>query len=754
MAFHLRKEAGSAISSKWSVQKSLSLLAFWVIMMGIMSIASTVNYLLFHSLVEVIIVIFAASAFIVTWSARRLLDNNYLLIAGVDLIFVGAIEVLHLLTYKGTNLVPGSGSNLPTQLWLASRYMLVAMLLTAPLAIKRRVNATAVLLAFLAATVLILLSIYLGVFPTAYIEGSGLTPFKVYSEYLISALLVVSAYLLYLRRASFERKIFFLLSGFILMNIGAELFFTSYVGVYDFANLMGHLFALTAFFLMFLGLVEECYADPVKALFGNLEQSEQKFRAVFDEAGDGILIWRRDLRIVDANREVLKRLGYRREELTGMKLDDILQPKDPSLLPQLMEVFSQSEPKALELLWTTKQGSKVALDVRSSMIKISGEEAALSIARDITEQKKAEQVIKESEERFRSLIENAPMAIAISRDERLLYANPRYIKLFGYQSMDELVGRHCIELVAPQSRETAQALAREHADEQSGEYELEAAGLRRDGSQFPYHAAIAWVHLVDGPASVRFITDITERRAAEELLKRSAADLKQSNEELERFAYVASHDLREPLRMVVSYLGLLEQRFKKDLSKDAQTYIDFAADGGRRMQQMIDDLLAYSRVSNQVRTRVPVEMDRALALSLLNLDALVKESEADITHGPLPRVVADETQMVQLFQNLVDNAIKYRSALAPVIHISAQRNGDRWEFTVQDNGIGIAPEHHEKVFNMFERLQNRQRYPGTGIGLAIAKKIVERHGGRIWVESEEGKGSTFFFTLADVPGDS
>jgi signal transduction histidine kinase len=242
--------------------------------------------------------------------------------------------------------------------------------------------------------------------------------------------------------------------------------------------------------------------------------------------------------------------------------------------------------------------------------------------------------------------------------------------------------------------------------------------------------------------------NITARHQAEEELKRTLAELARSNEELQRFADVASHDLQEPLRMVSSYTQLLARRYKGRLDADADEFIAYAVDGANRMQELITDLLEYSRVGTRGKSFAPVDSAAVLGQALTNLKAAIEESGAVVTHDPLPTLLADKTQLTQLFQNLVGNAIKFRGQEPPRIHVSAEQQGNAWVFSVRDHGIGIDPQYSERIFAIFQRLHTREEYPGTGIGLAVCRKIVERHHGRIWVESQPGQGSTFFFTLA------
>ncbi|HKP74127.1 MAG TPA: ATP-binding protein [Longimicrobiaceae bacterium] len=243
------------------------------------------------------------------------------------------------------------------------------------------------------------------------------------------------------------------------------------------------------------------------------------------------------------------------------------------------------------------------------------------------------------------------------------------------------------------------------------------------------------------------IEDVTERRRAEAERDALITELTRSNEELERFAYVASHDLQEPLRMVASYSQLLARRYEGKLDEKADRYIRYAVDGAARMQALINDLLAYSRVGRGAECR-SLDAGEVLREALARLELAVRHAGASVTAGPLPRVEAEPTELLQLFQNLVSNALKFRRPHeAPRVRVTAEHRGREWVFAVADNGMGIDPGYFERVFVIFQRLHPAAAYPGTGIGLAICRKIVERHGGRIWVESAPGEGSTFYFSL-------
>jgi len=276
-------------------------------------------------------------------------------------------------------------------------------------------------------------------------------------------------------------------------------------------------------------------------------------------------------------------------------------------------------------------------------------------------------------------------------------------------------------------------------------------GMRKGGSEFPVEIGLNPISTPQGLLVLCSVVDITERKQAQEALEARSRELLRSNAELEQFAYVASHDLQEPLRMVASYTSLLAQEHVDKLDDEAKLYIHFAKDGAERMQQLIHDLLSYSRISSRKRPPAQVSAEECLDLALANLKISLDETGAVIRRGTLPVLLGDRSQIVDLFQNLIANAIKFRLGAPPVVEVSAESLAGGTRFAVRDNGIGMEAQYFEDVFQVFRRLHTKEEYPGTGIGLAICKRIVERVGGKIWVESTLGQGSTFFFTWPSAP---
>ena len=485
----------------------------------------------------------------------------------------------------------------------------------------------------------------------------------------------------------------------------------------------------------------------------SLQDSEQQFRMLLDGIQDyaiflmdprgGILSW---------NDGAARIKGYTSEQIIGRNFSCFFLPEDieggrPEEVLRLTAASGRYEEQGMRV---RKDGSRfLASIIFTALRDAAGNLTGFSeFSHDLSES-------QASDARYRGLLEAAPDAmVVVNGGGEIVLLNVQAEKQFGY-SRDELLGQQvkniipegfAERLIADGTRSAAEALA-----QQIG-MGIELVGRRKDGGEFPLEIMLSPLESAEGILVTAAIRDISVRKESEAHLVKTVGELRRSNEELQQFAYVSSHDLQEPLRMVASYTQLLAKRYKGRLDSDADEFIAFAVDGCSRMQGLIQDLLAYSRAGTNGKTLCEVSGEEALQGALTNLRITIEQSGAVVSHDSLPAIETDETQLTQVFQNLVGNAIKYRAAEAPRVHVSAAKNGDNeWIFSVRDNGLGIAPQYFDRIFVLFQRLHGRNEFEGTGIGLAICKKVLERLGGRIWVDSQLGTGSTFYFAL---PGKS
>ena len=372
----------------------------------------------------------------------------------------------------------------------------------------------------------------------------------------------------------------------------------------------------------------------------------------------------------------------------------------------------------------------------------------IGIAIDITERRQVEDTLRESEDKFKYLFDHSIIGKSITFPDGTMDVNAAFCAMLGY-SETELKNKKWQEITHPEDVKASQEIIAPILAGTTNSTRFSKRYLHKNGSVVWTDVSTVLRRDQDG-RPLYFLTamlDITERKQAEETLQRLTEELRRSNAELEQFAYVASHDLQEPLRMISSYMQLLSGRYTGKLDSDADEFIHYAVDGATRMQNLINDLLAYSRVGTRGNDPIPVSVENVLKDALANLEFAIEESGIKITHDALPVVCGDPLQLVMVFQNLIGNAIKFRGPERPYIHVGAQREGGEWLFSVHDNGIGFDQKFADRVFVIFQRLNTRSAFPGTGIGLAICKRIILRHGGRIWVESERGQGSVFYFTL-------
>lgn len=485
-----------------------------------------------------------------------------------------------------------------------------------------------------------------------------------------------------------------------------------------------------------------------------LKDSEAKFRGIFDNATDMISLIEgskdgKYTRYIEVNNAGIKRLGYSKDEFLNMGPFDI----DEGLeTPENMEKLSKDGHVRFETVHVAKNGRKIPVEVIIHFINRNATDVALEISRDITERKKAEHELKKSEQKYRTLFNSSPdSTILVGTNGNLMDVNHAAQEVTGLSKKD-LIGKNFTELDLLLGEEMPL-----HIEKVSKV--LRGKNLKPYESRFidkngKIHYAETYLKSLKKDDEIFAFNviahDITERKKAEEKLKEIIDELERSNYELQQFAYITSHDLQEPLRTIASFTQLLERRYRGKLDSDADEFIEFIVDAAIRMKEMIQGLLEYSRVGTQKVEFKEVVMNEELEQALSNLHALINKNKAEITHDPLPEVMADPDQMVRVFQNLISNAIKFRKPdEPPKIHISCQidKENNEYIFSVADNGIGIEKEYKDKIFEVFKRLHAMGKYEGTGIGLSVVKRIIEQYNGRIWLESKLGEGSTFYFSL-------
>lgn len=502
---------------------------------------------------------------------------------------------------------------------------------------------------------------------------------------------------------------------------------------------------------------------------------EDLFRTTVESAPTAMIMVDNNGYIVLVNAETEKLFGYTRQELLGESMEILVPQEFRAQHPHLRDEFFMS-PKARrmgvgrDLYALRKDGSTFPVEIGLNPISMEEGNFTLSAIVDLTERKRLESL-------FRATVEAAPTAmIMVDHTGQIVLVNAETEKLFGY-TRQELLGKS-MEILVPQEFRAHHPHLRDgfftspQARRMGAGRDLYA--LRKDGSRFPVEIGLNPVVTEEKTFIISAIVDITERKRLEaalrhaneqlenrvqerttelahkaEELQHSNTALERSNLELQQFAYIASHDLQSPLRSISGFVQLLRAEYGGKLDDRADDWIRRTVQSIQQMQLLIRDLLAYSHVDSKSHLFQAVHFQEVFDETVHRLEAVIHETAAKITCGELPTVTGDRLQLIQVLQNLIDNALKYRSAVPPHVHVSAGYDRNEWVITVRDNGIGIDQKHHTRIFEIFRRLHDQQQYPGTGIGLAVCRRVIHRHGGKIWLESELGRGSTFYFTIPE-----
>ena len=739
-------------------------------------LCSLYNYLLFHSIAEIFSIIIAFVIFTIVWNARDILKNNYFIFLGIAFLFIGCIDLLHTLSYKGMTIFEGYGTNLPTQLWIAARYMQSLSFLIAPYFLRKNIDIKIVMIGYLTFFSLLVMSIFFWeIFPVCYIEGSGLTTFKKASEYVISLFLLSSIPILYTNRDKFDRLILQWIIWSIILTIVSELALTFYMDVYGLSNLIGHCLKILAFWFIYKGLIESGLKRPYGLLFRELKQSEERYHSLFsnmlnglayhkvllDEKGNPV-----DYVFLDANDAFERLTGIKKKGLIGKKATDVIPgiEKDPADWINIYgKVASTGEPIHIEQYsiplgrwynvhaYSTEKGYFFTLfedvtDRRTiqDAIKKSKEELDLKVKEQTAE-------LSRTNELLQAIINNIPVIIFICDSMyKIKFINKEFENHTGWL-LNETEGTDCMKLCHPDP-----SIYKEMWD-----YIIDTSPgwqdfpLRtRDGRDLE----ISWasVRLTDG-SIIGIGIDVTRRKAVKKKLAENIEQLERSNRELQEFAFMASHDLQEPLRKIRTFGDLLVAKYGSAVNETGIDYIERMQKASTRMQRLIDSLLSYSRVSTKAGLFSKVDLNKKVKEALANLEIRISETNASVEVDKLPVIEADRDQMIQLFQNLIGNALKFSSKDdIPRIKIYAKKfykgpskRSPEYEIHVEDNGIGFDEKYADRIFYPFQRLHGRDQYEGGGMGLAICNKIVQRHKGSIRVKSTLNKGSIFIVTLPE-----
>jgi signal transduction histidine kinase len=643
---------------------------FCVLVLPVIYFISRQNYNLFHILVDGVSIVIAASAFTITWNSRRLVDNNYFLYVGIAFLFFAFLTLMHVLGNKNMGVLPEYG-NLGPAFYIAGRYLLSVSLLVAPFFVNRKLNTSLMYAVYSLVTLLLVLSIlYWKIFPVCIVEGVGLTPFKIVSDYIICLILLGSIGTLLIHRKSFDFGVLGLIVSSTILSIATGLAFTLYSDPFGISNMVGHLFQIGSFYLIYLAFIETSLTQPQKILYRKLKQNEERLT------------------------ENVKQL----------------------------------------------------------------DEVNAALNQEITERKQAEEEIRESRAKLQAALASMTDAVFISDAQgQFIEFNDAFAIYYRFRNKDECA-RSFAELPDILDVFTAggtpapldmwampRALRGETAT--NAEYILR----RKDtGETWVGSYSFGPIRDKDGAivGSVVVVRDITERKQAEEILNRQSAKLEAANKELESFAYSVSHDLRAPLRAIDGYARMILRKQGDKFDAETRRQFNLLRENAGNMNKLIDDLLAFSRLGRQAMVKSKIDMEGLSGELCAELRETNPGRHIDFKMDRLPPVMADRALMKQVLKNILENAFKF-TKIREVAIIEAGGFIKEREiiYYIRDNGVGFDMAYYDKLFGVFQRLHSHEEYEGTGIGLSIVQRIILRHGGRIWAESKENEGTTFYFSL-------
>jgi PAS domain S-box-containing protein len=773
----LRKEAidngwGTLTGRKMAKKRSYFMLGI-LVLLGLYA-SSLYNYLLFHSIAEIFSVVIAGAIFVIAWNTRQFLANNFLLFLGIAYLYVGGLDLLHTLSYKGIAIFQGYGADLPTQLWISARFVESLSILAAFLFLNRSLKAAPIFVVYTIVCILLTLCIfYWRVFPVCFVEGEGLTPFKKFSEYGISFILLSAVALLFTHRDKFDDNVF----GWIISSMGftilSELAFTTYTDPYGVTNLLGHFFKILSFWCIYKALIETGLKKPYALFFKELKQSEEQYRSLFTHMINGFARHKVlfdghgkpvDYKFLEINRAFEKLTGLKQKDIIGKRVTEVLPgiEKDPfDWIAKYGRVAKTGEPARLETY-------SDLLKRWYSIIAYSPEkDYFVTVFEDITQRKRTDEALRRAREDLEVRVRERTAELSHAKEllQTIIDHIPVMLCLFDPKGEIRVLNTHFGNLMGFTF------------------HEAEKINLKTECYPDPVICNEIWSHMKRGEPGWRDFTittknggkletswanvtlsegsligigiDITDRKRAEEKNRIYLTQLERSNRELQDFAFAASHDLQEPLRKIQSFGDLLVSEYSDAIPQEGRDFLARMQKAASRMRVLIDSLLAYSRVNTRFNPISKVDLNKAVREAMNNLSVRREETNASVEVAELPTIEGDLVQMVQLFQNLIGNALKFHAkGTSPKVRVHARSwpddgsdTADAVEICVADEGIGFDETYLSKIFNPFQRLHGRSAYEGVGIGLAICRRIVERHHGRITAEGNPGKGAVFTVTL-------
>ncbi len=697
------------------------------------------NYLLFHTIAELFSIVIGGGIFIICWNSRKRIDNSFFLVIGVSFLYVGFLDLIHSLAYTGMNIFIGYDTNLPAQLWIAARYTQAGSFLLASIIINKKIRISYLIIFYTLITFILSLLIFSGIFPVCFIEGIGLTPFKIISEYIIDFLLFLTIFVIYKQRLLFERSIYLTLLYSIISIIISEVSFTLYVHAYGIPNLIGHIFKIIAFFFLYKAIINIGLENPINLLFRKLKLSEKnliakandlekanimlkeaelRYRTTFEQSPDGIIILdSRTLKAVEFNDAICEILGYSREEFVKLKVPEYDANENIEDTKIHVDKILREGRNDFETKFLTKNGEIKDIYVIAKVINLGGKTYFQSICRDITDRKIAESKIRDLA-KFPS--EN-PYPVLRVRKEGVIYANKIARSIFNIQNSTQnpkILEEPISNVIKTQK--------------------LEQIELKLNNKVFSFV-----ITPVKGENYLNvYGLDITKRKQAET--------------KLQQLISTVSHELRTPITVLLMSMDFLRNHKDNLQPKVESKLMDGIDRNVTLLHKLADDILMISRIDEK---RVDIDWIEYNPLEIINniltlMEPIGKEKNLNFKIEIDKNLIlkGDPKRIDQIFRIFIDNAIKYSKANSTIEINSFDNYKGKYNlngnngvlFQFKDTGKGISEDELPHIFERFYRSSNVSEIPGTGLGLSIAKELIELHKGEVFVESELDIGSTFY----------